>query len=389
MANKAISLEQMSRIWGKVKNYVAASISGLYTKPSGGIPKSDLSTDVQTSLGKADTALQTFTESDPTVPSWAKQSSKPTYTAQEVGALPSSTPIPTKTSDLTNDSGFLTQHQSLKTIGGNAITGSGNIPWPTYTANDTGALPNTTTLADLPDDSTHRTVSDAEKTTWNGKQDAINDLADIRSGAALGATALQEHQELKTINNQSLLGSGNITIDTGSVYQIRVSLINPIFKEALYRGAICFKYSDTEWLPSSRELGYNTDKELTTLDFDPFGQIFYYGSSTTIPVGTSVNAAYLYQQYGFDFRYAFNAGSTLTPYKAVYVKCEPLVDGSNNRTGRVRLASQPIVQDLPTTADGFVYIYLGQATSERNIFILLNHPVYEYRNGGIKLWIGD
>lgn len=30
-------------------------------------------------------------ESDPTVPSWAKQSSKPTYTAQEVGALPANT----------------------------------------------------------------------------------------------------------------------------------------------------------------------------------------------------------------------------------------------------------------------------------------------------------
>ena len=29
-----------------------------------------------------------LTESDPTVPSWAKQSTKPTYTAEEVGALP-------------------------------------------------------------------------------------------------------------------------------------------------------------------------------------------------------------------------------------------------------------------------------------------------------------
>lgn len=31
---------------------------GTYSKPTGGIPKSDLSADVQTSLGKADTALQ-------------------------------------------------------------------------------------------------------------------------------------------------------------------------------------------------------------------------------------------------------------------------------------------------------------------------------------------
>lgn len=30
--------------------------------------------------------LQKFKETDPTVPSWAKQASKPTYTAEEVGA---------------------------------------------------------------------------------------------------------------------------------------------------------------------------------------------------------------------------------------------------------------------------------------------------------------
>lgn len=47
-------------------------------------------------------------ETDPTVPEWAKQATKPEYTAAEVGALPSSTEIPSKTSDLTNDSGFIT-----------------------------------------------------------------------------------------------------------------------------------------------------------------------------------------------------------------------------------------------------------------------------------------
>ena len=49
----------------------------------------------------------------------------------------------------------------------------------------------------------------------SGKQDVINDLSDIRANAALGASALQEHQTLKTINNQSLIGEGNITIEVG------------------------------------------------------------------------------------------------------------------------------------------------------------------------------
>lgn len=57
------------------------------------VAKSDLASDVQTSLGKADSALQN--ESDPTVPAWAKAASKPSYTASEVGALPNTTVIPT------------------------------------------------------------------------------------------------------------------------------------------------------------------------------------------------------------------------------------------------------------------------------------------------------
>ena len=45
--------------WGFTKN------TGTYSKPSTGIPKTDLASAVQTSLGKADSALQSFTESDP------------------------------------------------------------------------------------------------------------------------------------------------------------------------------------------------------------------------------------------------------------------------------------------------------------------------------------
>jgi len=70
------------------------------------------------------------TETDPTVPDWAKQQNKPTYTAQEVGALPSDTQlfsgdyndlinkptiptVPTNVSAFTNDTGYLTQHQDI------------------------------------------------------------------------------------------------------------------------------------------------------------------------------------------------------------------------------------------------------------------------------------
>lgn len=59
-------------------------------------------------------------------PSWVDSPTKPTYTASEVGALPVGITIPSKTSQLTNDSNFL-KSADFKTINGQSIVGSGNI----------------------------------------------------------------------------------------------------------------------------------------------------------------------------------------------------------------------------------------------------------------------
>lgn len=67
--------------------------------------------------------------------------------------------IPTKTSDLANDSGFLTQHQSLE---GYAKTTE--IPKK---------------LSDLEADASHRTVTDTEITTWNGKSNFSGNYGDL------------------------------------------------------------------------------------------------------------------------------------------------------------------------------------------------------------------
>lgn len=71
--------EETIEEWGFAKD------SG-YVVPEGGIPLSDLSDDVQELLDKANTALQK--ETDPTVPEWAKQPEKPTYTYNEIQGIP-------------------------------------------------------------------------------------------------------------------------------------------------------------------------------------------------------------------------------------------------------------------------------------------------------------
>ena len=110
-----------------------------------------------------------YTETDPTVPSWAKQSTKPSYTANEVGALPTGTTldgIPDGTTRKLSD--YATQ------------------------ANFTAHTASTTVH-----------VTSTEKSTWNGKQDAISDLSTIRTNAESGATAYQNMITGVTINGSA------------------------------------------------------------------------------------------------------------------------------------------------------------------------------------------
>lgn len=79
-----VSGEAMETIAGKILKYMNDFGTCAFKSM---ILKDDLAPSVKTSLEKADTALQSYTESDPTVPEWAKAATKPSYTAAEVGAL--------------------------------------------------------------------------------------------------------------------------------------------------------------------------------------------------------------------------------------------------------------------------------------------------------------
>lgn len=97
----------------------------------------------------------------------------------------------------------------------------------------------------------------ATKSDLESKQNVISDLATIRSGAANGATAVQTVRinnepftqpesgkltlQFKTINNQSITGSGNIEIGSGSSGGGIISETDPIFKASPAAG---IKYSD-------------------------------------------------------------------------------------------------------------------------------------------------
>ena len=100
--------------WGFTKN------TGTYSKPSDGIPKADLSNDVQESLNKANTALQSFKEQDPTVPSHVKSistsdiskwDSKSDFSGDynDLTNKPTIPTVPDNISAFNNDSGYITK----------------------------------------------------------------------------------------------------------------------------------------------------------------------------------------------------------------------------------------------------------------------------------------
>lgn len=106
-------------------------------------------------------------------------------TASDVNALPSSTSIPSKTSDLTNDSGFL----ASAVTSFNGQTGSVTYTAPvtkvnnktgavTLTASDVGALPNTTTIptrtSQLTNDSGY--ITSAPVSSVDGKTGTVSVL---------------------------------------------------------------------------------------------------------------------------------------------------------------------------------------------------------------------
>ena len=167
-------------------------------------------------------------------------------------------------------------------------------------------------------------------------------------------------------------------------YQNRI-YYSSVFKTAapLYRYQILLSKSQYELLPTnSVNNSTATTKTMTTDSFDPFGNIYYYGATTNYTTaGATIAAnATLYQQiHSLNLGYAFNTGSTLTAWKKVYIKAQMQNDGIS-----AKLASTPIVQTLPNSEDGFIYILLGWAINTTSIELQREHPVYWYKGGIVQ-----
>ena len=216
----------------------------------------------------------------------------------------------------------------------------------------------------------------------------VNTMVGTRYG--VGCTVLLVYNSTQTatayVDNTSTSFTGCWQIaeyDSTNINQLRMSNGSYLTNAALYRYMLLFKVNEDKLQPANTTSNSTaTTKTLMTTEFDPHGEIFYYSSTTTVSSGSQITANTLYIRTNLDLRYSFNTGTTLTAHKSVYLKCSPTTNG------KVTFASgNPIVQTLPTTEDGFVYIYLGQASSTSNLDLHVNHPIYHYYKNALRRWV--
>lgn len=171
-------------------------------------------------------------------------------------------------------------------------------------------------------------------------------------------------------------------------YQVRHNSGTGKASAKTYRYRLLFTGDEDTLVPANTSSSTNATatRAVNQTPIDPFGPIYYYGSTSSVDANSSFGAASLWQQYAISLGYSFNntgAALTLTFPKAVYIKASPTSDGK-----AIIDADTPYVQTLPTTEDGDIYIYLGQAYSATNVELDLHHPVYEYKDGKIRLYTG-
>lgn len=161
-----------------------AAWTAKYNKPSNGIPKSDLTSEVQSSLNKADSSLQAYVQTD-----WEEtDSTSPAYLRNKP-TIPEGSVLYHELGS--NEDGAI--DQAVVTVELNKKVDKVNnkqLSTEDYTTEEKNKL-STLKNYDTEISGLDTRISDIEdkESTWDGKQDTISDLTTIRSNAANGQTA--------------------------------------------------------------------------------------------------------------------------------------------------------------------------------------------------------
>ena len=274
-----------------------------------------------------------------------------TFTANQSSNVTANITVPTKTSDLTNDSGFLTsESDTLATVTGRgaststAVTMSGGVDVSdgTLKMNILNAKTGSSSTTYGPGTSVQVLKSNGTNAYWG------NDSSDTTS-QIIGAYYKWKNQmagyQVFITNKENKL----VPMVTGA----------------------------------SGSATTATTKTMNTESFDPFGLIGYTSSSSYRAADALCSNSTYVAASNCDIRYSFNCGSTLTSNAPVYIVAQMQSDG------QAKLVSPYYTQSLPTSDDGLIYIYLGQTISTTSINLQESHSIYYYKEGKIRLFTID
>lgn len=140
---------------------------------------------------------------------------------------------------------------------------------------------------------------------------------------------------------------------------------------------------DGKFYPLTLEEGTGTTKTISTQEFEINTQILYYGSTTNVIANNTT--ANVYSEFPVStLSYTANQTSW-TSQLPIYLV------GIVQPNGNIKLDNSSytsfMTQTLPTTANGKVYIMLGYMYSTTGMRLFQYHPMYEYRNGALRVYM--
>ena len=173
--------------------------------------------------------------------------------------------------------------------------------------------------------------------------------------------------------------TGNDTLPNQLYYFGNIKSGNP----GIQRYSLALLTSAGTWTSITTTSVTGATSTASTVGYLPGSDILYY-SNTLAAGGDGVYSYGYISIYSLDFRYSSNCLSTLLKGMPVYLV------GTIGADGLFYLDRQTWwTQNLPTSEDGKVYIFLGCAYSTYQLSLWAEHPIYQYKNGHIRLYQED